>query len=66
MNEGDVSHTGYVPDILVSLTAPKLAAKNYPKRHFVGGRFLPPALAKKYNVRMPPYPGVAQVMEVVN
>eukprot|EP00527_Entomoneis_sp_CCMP2396_P004114 CAMPEP_0198151394 /NCGR_PEP_ID=MMETSP1443-20131203/55523_1 /TAXON_ID=186043 /ORGANISM="Entomoneis sp., Strain CCMP2396" /LENGTH=315 /DNA_ID=CAMNT_0043817041 /DNA_START=231 /DNA_END=1178 /DNA_ORIENTATION=- len=64
VNDGDVLGTGYLPDVLVSLTTPKLSAKNYPKRHFVGGRFLPPALAEKYNVRMPPYPGVAQVMEI--
>ncbi|KAL7560012.1 hypothetical protein ACA910_013505 [Epithemia clementina (nom. ined.)] len=66
VDDGDVLNTGYVPEVLVSLTTPKLSAKNYPKRHFVGGRFLPPALAKKYNVRMPPYPGVAQAMEVSN
>ena len=64
MNDGDVHNTGYIPEVLVSLTAPKLSAKHYPKRHFVGGRFLPSALATKYKVRMPPYPGVAQVMEV--
>jgi len=54
----------FVPDVLVSLTAPKLCAKKFAGRHFVGGRFLPPALAEKYNVRMPPYPGVSQVVEV--
>ena len=30
----------------------------------MGGRFLPPSVAERYGVRMPPYPGVAQVMEI--
>lgn len=59
------NETKFVPDVLVSLTSPKLCAQQFTTgRHFVGGRFLPPALAEKYNVRMPPYPGVSQVMEV--
>ena len=53
-----------MPDALVSLTAPKLCAKNFSGRHFVGGRFLSPTLSKKYGVRMPPFEGVSQVMEV--
>jgi hydroxyethylthiazole kinase-like uncharacterized protein yjeF len=54
----------WMPDVLVSLTAPKLCAKQFTGRHFVGGRFLPPALAEKYQIRMPRYPGVQQVVEV--
>ncbi|KAK1740249.1 pyridoxine/pyridoxamine 5'-phosphate oxidase [Skeletonema marinoi] len=54
----------FQPDVLVSLTAPKLSAKKFTRRHFVGGRFLPPGLAEKYGIRMPPYPGVSQVMEL--
>lgn len=64
VDEGDVSGIGLVPDVLISLTAPKLSAKTFEGRHFVGGRFLPPALAKKYNIRMPDYPGTAQAVEV--
>ena len=40
------------PNVLISLTAPKLASKNFIGRHFVGGRFLPPKLANKYNIRV--------------
>lgn len=64
VDEGDVANTGFVPDMLVSLTAPKLCTKEFNGRHFIGGRFLPPKVANKYNVRMPPYKGVSQVMEV--
>ena len=64
VDEGDVAKTGFVPDILISLTAPKLCSKQFKGRHFIGGRFLPPKVGGKYNVRMPPYAGVSQVMEV--
>ena len=40
------------PDVLISLTVPKLFAKKFCGRHFVGGRFLPPAMAKKYGIRV--------------
>lgn len=64
VDEGDVAGTGFVPDVLVSLTAPKRSVQSFSGRHFVGGRFLPPALSEKYGVRMPRYPGVSQVVEV--
>ncbi|GKY99271.1 hypothetical protein MPSEU_000882200 [Mayamaea pseudoterrestris] len=66
VDQGDISKTGFMPDVLVSLTAPKLSAKYFHGRHFVGGRFLPFKLADKYKIAMPPYPGVAQVVEVAN
>jgi len=61
---GDLTGTNFHPDVLVSLTAPKLSSKKFRGRHFVGGRFLPPAMAKKYGIKMPPYPGKLQVMEI--
>jgi len=64
VDEGDVANTGFVPDVLISLTAPKMCSKEFEGRHFIGGRFLPPKVASKYNVQMPPYKGVSQVMEV--
>jgi NAD(P)H-hydrate epimerase len=52
--DGDGSTAGdrLVPDVLVSLTAPKPFARGFRGRHFVGGRFLPPALAEKYGIRV--------------
>jgi hydroxyethylthiazole kinase-like uncharacterized protein yjeF len=61
---GDLTGAGFNPDVLISLTAPKLSAKKFTGRHFIGGRFVPPGLAKKYGIQMPPYPGVSQVMEI--
>lgn len=40
------------PDVLISLTVPKLFAKYFHGRHFIGGRFLPPAMAEKYGIRV--------------
>uniref|UniRef100_A0A914Z0U4 NAD(P)H-hydrate epimerase n=1 Tax=Panagrolaimus superbus TaxID=310955 RepID=A0A914Z0U4_9BILA len=45
------------PDTLISLTAPKLCAKHFQGRaHFLGGRFVPEKLAKKYSLNLPQYP----------
>ena len=49
---GDLTGTNFHPDVLISLTAPKLSAKQFKGRHFVGGRFLPPAIADKYGIRV--------------
>eukprot|EP00956_Cyclotella_meneghiniana_P010149 scaffold13986_cov58-Cyclotella_meneghiniana.AAC.3 len=58
---GDLTGMNFKPDVLISLTAPKLSAKKFRGRHFVGGRFLPPEIAKKYGIQMPSYPGVSQM-----
>ncbi len=52
VDDGDVAEMGFMPQVLISLTAPKLSAKNFKGRHFVGGRFLPPKLAAKYNIKV--------------
>ena len=64
VDEGDVFGLGFEPQVLVSLTAPKLCSKHFRGRHFCGGRFLPPPLAAKYSITMPPYPHTAQYMEL--
>ena len=63
VNGGDLTGTCFMPDVLISLTSPKMSAKKFTGRHFVGGRFLPPGIAKKYGVKMPPYKNVQQVWE---
>lgn len=53
---------GLRPDVLVSLTAPKLAARFFAgARHYVGGRFVPPSLAAKFGLRLPLYRGADQI-----
>jgi len=56
--------SSFMPATLVSLTAPKPLFKHFTGRHFVGGRFVPPAIAKKYNFEVPEYQGLDQVVEV--
>lgn len=56
---------GFQPELLVSLTAPKLCAKSFKgKYHYLGGRFVPPKLANEYNLNLPPYPGTDCVVEL--
>jgi len=52
--------------MLVSLTAPKLCANYFNGKHFLGGRFIPPELESKYELNLPPYPGIDQVVDITN
>ncbi|THC90298.1 hypothetical protein EYZ11_010233 [Aspergillus tanneri] len=54
----------FMPEALISLTAPKPFVKYYKGRHFVGGRFLTRGIADMYNLDLPQYPGIDQVVEV--
>jgi NAD(P)H-hydrate epimerase len=54
----------FMPEALISLTAPKPCVKWYRGRHFVGGRFLTKSIAEKYDLDCPEYPGVEQIVEV--
>lgn len=49
---------GIEPEMLVSLTAPKLCAHKFRgKYHYLGGRFVPKKLEMDYNLNLPEYPG---------
>lgn len=51
----------------VSLTAPKLCAKKFQgAHHFLGGRFVPPAIVDKFSLVLPPYPGHSMCVRVGN
>ncbi|XKL66459.1 hypothetical protein PGB90_009879 [Kerria lacca] len=53
------------PEFLISLTAPKQCAKFFEgKYHYLGGRFVPPALEKKYNLNLPRYPGISSFVKL--
>ncbi|PYH68607.1 NADHX epimerase [Aspergillus vadensis CBS 113365] len=54
----------FMPEALISLTAPKPCVKYYKGRHFLGGRFLTKSIAVKYNLDLPEYPGIEQIVEV--
>ena len=48
---GDVAGDGLRPDVLVSLSAPKLCAAGYAGEHWLGGRFVPDALADEFHIQ---------------
>uniref|UniRef100_A0A6V7INK9 NAD(P)H-hydrate epimerase n=1 Tax=Bracon brevicornis TaxID=1563983 RepID=A0A6V7INK9_9HYME len=51
------------PDVLVSLTAPKLCARKFQGRfHYLGGRFVPKKLEVKYDMQLPEYPSTDLVV----
>ncbi|MCL4133630.1 UNVERIFIED_CONTAM: hypothetical protein GTU68_046418 [Idotea baltica] len=51
------------PDMLISLTSPKLCSKYFEGRfHFLGGRFVPPKMQEKYQLNLPPYEDTDQVV----
>ena len=54
----------FMPQTLVSLTAPKPCVKHFRGRHFLGGRFLTKAILDKYDLDCPQYEGIDQVLEV--
>ncbi|KAL9450036.1 hypothetical protein AB3S75_011888 [Citrus x aurantiifolia] len=65
VEEGDIGDEGIKPDMLVSLTAPKLCAKKFSgPHHFLGGRFVPPVIADKYKLCVPPYPGTSMCVRI--
>ncbi|XP_049820129.1 NAD(P)H-hydrate epimerase isoform X2 [Aethina tumida] len=58
VEQGEPEDGGIKPEMLISLTAPKLCAKQFTgKYHYLGGRFVPPKLQEKYELNLPEYPG---------
>lgn len=58
VEQGNISLKGLRNiSVLVSLTAPKRCAEGFSGIHFVGGRFVPNDLIKKYNLNLPKYAG---------
>lgn len=64
VDHGPLDGDTFMPTALVSLTAPKPAAKFFTKRHFVGGRFISKKFADKYGFDIPSYHGLDQVAEL--
>ncbi|XP_049849396.1 NAD(P)H-hydrate epimerase-like isoform X2 [Schistocerca gregaria] len=62
VDHGNVNGNGLEPKSLISLSAPKLCSKNFKGIHWLGGRFVPEALQKKYQLDLPKYEGCEQVI----
>ena len=56
---------GLQPEMLISLTIPKLCAKFFKgPHHYLGLRIVPRSLLAKYDVSVPLYPGVTQCIKL--
>ena len=56
VDDGDVAGTHFMPHMLISLTAPKRCARHFTGDwHILGGRFIPPAIVNKYELKLPQY-----------
>jgi len=62
VEEGNSKGEGLNPSVLVSLTAPKKCALHFTGNHYLGGRFVPPDLATKYQLNLPPYQKAEQTV----
>ena len=59
VEDGDVNGIGLKPDLLISLTSPKMCARHFNGRHhYLGGRFVPLPLQQKYSLNLPQYPNL--------
>lgn len=62
---GPIGWDAFKPEVLVSLTAPKLCSIHFGGRaHYLGGRFLPPAIARQFGVVQPAFPGSSQAVKL--
>jgi len=52
------------PSVLISLTAPKLGVQSYTGIHYVGGRFVPPYILEEYNLQLPTFAGMDQIVRI--
>lgn len=65
VDKGNIAGIGVEPDVLVSLTAPKLCARGFSGAHYLGGRFVPPAIVSKYGLQgLPKFPGAEQIVRI--
>ncbi|KAI0345879.1 YjeF N-terminal domain-like protein [Trametopsis cervina] len=64
VEKGNEAGVGLKPDVLISLTAPKEGSRNFKGRHFLGGRFVTKAMAEKFDLNLPEYPGFDQIVEL--
>ncbi|RHZ80553.1 hypothetical protein Glove_134g180 [Diversispora epigaea] len=66
VEKGNIDNCGFTPSMLISLTAPKLGVNQFTGKHFLGGRFVSPEFAKKYELNLPQYPGIEQIVDITD
>lgn len=55
VDSGDIDKGGFMPEAVISLTAPKQCMVGYQGEHFVGGRFVPPSVQARFQIDLPDY-----------
>lgn len=66
IENGNSDENYFHPDVLISLTAPKLGSKSFKGRHFLGGRFVPPGIIESYGLQLPDYPDSDQIVDITS
>jgi NAD(P)H-hydrate epimerase len=61
---GNINGNGLQPSLLISLTYPKKCASKFTGKHYIGGRFLPDFIAKKYSIQSPNFPNADQFVDI--
>lgn len=65
VESGPPKEGGIKPQMLISLTAPKMCASKFNgKFHYLGGRFVPEKLESQYNLNLPKYVGTDLVVQL--
>lgn len=65
VEKGPTSGQDIYPEMLISLTAPKLCAHKFQgKYHYLGGRFVPAELEFKYSLNLPQYLGTDLIVSL--
>ncbi|SCO93975.1 pyridoxal 5'-phosphate synthase, putative [Plasmodium malariae] len=65
IDSGDTTSSLFVhSEMNISLMLPKEGLKNYQKKHYLGGRFIPTSIIKKYNLKVPPFPGDSSYVQL--
>lgn len=65
VEQGPPADGGIKPQMLISLTAPKMCASKFDGRfHYLGGRFVPEKLESQYNLNLPKYAGTDLVVQL--
>ncbi|KYQ47813.1 hypothetical protein ALC60_13158 [Trachymyrmex zeteki] len=65
VERGPPEDGGIRPQMLISLTAPKMCASKFDgKFHYLGGRFVPKKLESQYNLNLPKYAGTDLVVRL--
>lgn len=65
VEKGDVTGQGLTPDLLISLTAPKICSQHFQgSHHYLGLRIIPTELAEKFRLKLPQYPGTDNIVRL--